>query len=91
MTLFSWTGKGIYIPSLFIFLVSTITIFGKEPTNQSLSFSIALLITAIFSWLIGKQLNKSGTPKHTLLLLSMEKWGIILGIIGLIGLVISIL
>ncbi|MGB0525756.1 MAG: hypothetical protein ACPGJS_22445 [Flammeovirgaceae bacterium] len=87
----SWTGKGVYIPSIFIFLVASMALFGEEHSLNSLSFSIALLITAIFSWLIGKQANRSRSNKHTLLFLSMETWGYLLGALGLLGLAISYL
>ena len=90
MTMISWTGKGIYIPSLLIFSTALLRLLGEGTFNNALSFSVALLFTAIFSWLIGKKNNKT-TPQHTLLSIPMEHWGIILGLFGVLGVLATIL
>ena len=65
--------------------------FESDVYSKSLIFSLSLLFTSVLTWMITKTTPRTQRRKHTLLLISINKWVGILGGIGLLGLLLSLL
>lgn len=104
-----WSGKGALIPLVFVLIFLPLTlILGKPETMVSIGSLLlgpSLLATALFSWLIGKKLNKpevlvmveenqrkefTWTPNHSFCWVRMEHWGVVLGTIGILVMVTTL-
>ena len=101
-----WSGKGALVPVIFVLCFVSLTfILGSPETifaTWSLILGPCLLITAIFSWWMGKKWNKPEIlvmveenkrkeytliPNHSFCWIRMEHWGAVLGTIGILVMV----
>ncbi|NME72386.1 hypothetical protein [Flammeovirga aprica] len=95
--MFVWSGKGIF--AIFVFLASAI-IFGLifPGTSASYGFGFCFIVTAVFSWFMGKKWNDQDAKmyidedsgqkvivkgNHTIFWIKLQYWGPIFLLIGL--------
>lgn len=93
-----WSGKGFL--SILVLILTVVLMAMMLPKGQSdLALGLSFLVTAVFSWFMGKKWNgaegktmidkASGQevlikPHHSLFWIKLQYWGIIFGIIGIL-------
>jgi len=95
-----WSGRGFLVLLVLIALAIAAVALLPE-VYQDYGIIGSIFSVAIFSWLCGKKWNGvskeyidketgqtvNSRAKHSLFFINMEYWGIILGVLGLIGIV----
>ena len=101
-----WSGKGALVPIIFVLSFVPLSLILGSPetifTTWSLILGPCLLITAIFSWWMGKKWNKPEVmvmveenkrkeytlfPDNSFCWIRMEYWGAVLGTTGILVMV----
>ena len=92
-----WSGKGVL--SVVVLLVALLITTVALPDNFNIALGIACMIAAIFSWYFGRKWNSAEGKavidketgeeillkrKHSMFWISMEYWGVIFGILGVL-------
>jgi len=100
-----WQGLGILVPAIFVattvpVFIIAIALFGDESANHPWTMGLALLLSAVCCWFVGKRLHNpdrgkvvldpsSGReivllPSHSLFFVKMEYWGVLFAILGVV-------
>lgn len=74
-----WRGLGFLIP---LFVLLSVWITTRFPTNESLSGGLALLASGVLLYFVGVRMNRETKKGHTLFWIPMQYWAIVLGVFG---------
>jgi hypothetical protein len=72
-----WRGLGFLIP---LFVLFSVWITTRFPTNERLSGGLALLVSAVLLYFLGARMNREIKKGHTLFWIPMQYWAIVLGV-----------